>query len=70
MVWHVLRREINELVRKSELIQVEGTKKGKRRPKITLIEVIKNNMSIKEVIERLTLDKIKWRKRIHITNPN
>ena len=52
------------------MIQIEGTKKCRGRPKITLIEVIKNNMSIKEVIERLTLDKIKWRKRIHITNPN
>ena len=47
---HVLRREINELVRKSKLIQFEGMKKGKRRPKITLIEVIKkNDMSIREV---------------------
>jgi len=52
------------------LIQIEGTKKCRGRPKITLIEVIKNNMSIKEVIQRVTLDKIKWRKRIHITNPN
>jgi len=42
---HVLRREINEPVRKSKLIQVEGMKKGKKRPKITLIEVIKKKMT-------------------------
>ena len=29
----------NEPVRKSELIQVEGTKRGRGRPKITLVEI-------------------------------
>jgi hypothetical protein len=38
---HVQGREINASVRKSELIQVEGTKEGRGRPKITLIEVVK-----------------------------
>ena len=41
MVWYVQRRAINALVRKSDLIQVEGTKRCRRRPKITLIEVVK-----------------------------
>ena len=68
---HVLRREINEPVRKSKLIQVEGTKKGKRRPKITLIEVIKkNDMSIREVTWSMTSDRIEWRKRIYVASPN
>ena len=38
---HVQRRVINALVRKSELIQMEGTKEGRGRSKIILIEVIK-----------------------------
>jgi hypothetical protein len=38
---HVQRRLINAPVRKSELIQVEGTEKSKGRPKITLIGVVK-----------------------------
>ena len=36
---HVYRTTINAPMRKSELLQVEGTKKGKGRPKISLIEV-------------------------------
>lgn len=36
---HVQSRA-NALVRKSELIYVEGMRKGKERPKITLIEII------------------------------
>ena len=46
---HVQKREINAPVRKSELIQVEGTKKCKGRPKITLIEVVKNDKNVTEV---------------------
>ena len=46
---HVQRKSINVPVRKSELIQVEVTKKGRGRPKMTLIEVVKKDMSIKEV---------------------
>ena len=48
---HVKRRVSNELVRNSELIQVEGTKRGRGRQKITLVEVIKKDMSIREIIE-------------------
>ena len=38
---HVQRKETNAPVRKSELIQVEGTKRGRGKPRITLVEVIK-----------------------------
>ena len=48
---HVQKRTINAIVRKSELIQVEGTKKGRGRPKITLIKVIKKDMLIKKTIQ-------------------
>ena len=37
---HVHKRVIDALVRKSELIQVEGTKKDKERTRITLIVVV------------------------------
>jgi len=38
---HVQRRAINAPIRKSELILVEGSKRGKGRPKIILVEVKK-----------------------------
>ena len=55
---------MKEPVRKSELnqlIQVEGTEKGSRRPKITL-EVIKKYMLIWEVTKCMTSDRIELRK--------
>ncbi len=42
----------------SELIQVKGMKKDRGRPKITLIEVIKKDMSIKDVTKSITSDRI------------
>lgn len=52
------------------LIQLEGIKKGREKPKITLLEVVKNDMSIKWVTESIILDKIECWKTIHVTNPN
>ena len=63
-------RVTNAPIRKSEFIQVEGKKKGRGRPKITLVEVLKKGMSIKEVTEIMALDIIEWRKKIHVTDPN
>ena len=67
---HVQRRAINAPVRKSELIQIEGIrhpkkkkkklrelKKGRGRPKLTLMEQIKNDSSIKEVTDNMNLDR-------------
>ena len=38
------------------MIQVEGTQRGRGRPKIALVELIKNDTSIKEVTESMTLN--------------
>jgi hypothetical protein len=60
----VQRRAINAPVWKSELIQVEEIKKKKkkkrkeRRPKITLVEVAKEEISIKVVTKSMFLDRI------------
>lgn len=40
----------------TNLIQIEGTKRSRRIPKITLIEAIKKDMLIKEMIEIKILD--------------
>ena len=56
---------MKEPVRKSELnqlIQVEGTEKGSRRPKITLVEVIKKYMLIWKVTKSMTSDRIELKK--------
>lgn len=71
MVWSCTK-ESNQYTSggKSELIQVKKMKKGKRSPKITLVEIVKKDKSIKEVIESIILDNIEWKKIIHMTEPN
>lgn len=49
---HVQRKPINELVRESDLIQVEGVKRGRLR--ITWVEIKKNDMVIREATESMT----------------
>lgn len=63
-------RETNAPLRKSELIQVEGKKKGRGRPKIKLVEGIKKDMLINELTELTSLDRVAWKKRIHMADPN
>jgi hypothetical protein len=66
----VQRKAINVPVWKSELIQVEEKKKkkGKGRPKITLVEVAKEEISIKVLTKSMFLDRIEWLKRIHVVS--
>ena len=37
---------------------------------VTLVEIVKKDKSIKEVIESIILDNIEWKKIIHMTEPN
>ena len=48
------------------MIQVERMEKGKGKPKITLIEIVKKDMPIKEVIENMTLDRIEKHLRLYV----
>ena len=57
-------------MRKNELIQVKGTQRVKGRPKITLVELIKNEISIEKVRESTTLDRIEWKEWIYIVLEN
>lgn len=59
-------RVINAPVRNNKLISVEGTKKGRGIPKITLIKVVKNDLLIKEVTKKMTSNIIEQKKRIHV----
>jgi hypothetical protein len=43
-------------------------KQDRGRPKIKLVEVVKNDMSIKEVTGSMTLDRIEFQKRIHVAD--
>ena len=64
------RRAINVPMRKGDLILVERIKRYSERPKITLVEEVKNGIVIKEITKSTILNKIEWWRRIHVANSN
>ena len=60
---------IHALVRKSDLIQVNRMKRGKERPKITLVEIVEMNILVKEVTKNMILDRIEWWRKMHVVDP-
>ena len=44
--------------------------KGRGKPKLTLYTVVKNDMIELNLGEHLALDRVQWRKRIHVADPN
>ena len=62
------KRVVNAPMIKSELIQVEGMEKSRGRAKIILVELVKKDMLIKEVIESMSLDRTEWQKIINLTD--
>jgi hypothetical protein len=63
------RIRVGWMKRKSAMgVLCEGTNSGRGRCKITLVEVVKNDMSIKEVTKSMMLDIIEWWRRTHVVN--
>ncbi len=50
--------------------KLKKKKKGKGRRKITLVEVAKEEISIKVLTKSMFLDRIEWLRRIHVVDPN
>ena len=63
---HIERRSRDAPVRKMEKIDIAQGKKLRERPKVTWMEVIKNDMKLLELEERMVVDRNDWRKRIHV----
>ena len=43
-------------------------KRGKERPKIKLVEIVKMNILVKEVTKSTILDRIEWWRKIHVVD--
>ena len=63
---HIGRRPMDASVRRVENIDIEQGKKLRGRPKKTWMEVIKKDMKLLELEERMVADRNVWRRRIHV----
>ena len=69
MVWSLIRREwLMHQWERVSWFKLREWKKSKGRAKIILVELVKKDMLIKEVIESMSLDRTEWQKIIHLTD--
>ena len=63
---HIKRRSMAGPVRRCELIDLPGGKRGRGRPKKSLDEVIREDLKVVGLSEDLTQDRRLWRERNRI----
>ncbi|XP_070025044.1 uncharacterized protein [Nicotiana sylvestris] len=63
---HVQRRSLDVPVRRCEQLVVEGTRRGRGRPKKYWREVIRQDMARLQISEGMTLDREMWRSSIRV----
>ena len=66
---HIQKRLINASVRKSDAIHIEGNARGRGGPKLTRVEIIKKDFVWCGLTDIMALDRVEWRKRIHVADP-
>ena len=66
---HIERRPINAPVRKSDAIHIEDNAKGRGRPKLAWIVIIKKYLIWYGLTDIIALDRVEWRNRIHVADP-
>ena len=63
---HIGCKPMNAAVRRVEKIDIKQGKKLRGIPKMTWMEVVKKNMKLLELEERMMVDRNDWRRRIHV----
>ncbi|KAL4185358.1 hypothetical protein AMTRI_Chr10g5540 [Amborella trichopoda] len=67
---HVWHRPSTIPIRRCELVQVEGLKRERGRPKRTRLEVVRKDMGIYGFTENMTFNRAEWRTMIHVADSN
>ena len=63
---YIGRRPIDAPIRRVEKIDIEQGKKLRGRSKMTWMEVVKKDMNLLELEERMVADRNVWRRKIYI----
>ena len=66
---HVYRRPSDAPVRRSDMIRIDGGKRGRGRPKRTWVETIRLDLAKLNLREDMSLDRRNWRSLIHVADP-
>ena len=66
---HIQQRHLDVPVRKSDLLTIHDNARGRERPKLTWTGIIEKDITIYNLSVNLALNRIEWRKQIHVANP-
>jgi hypothetical protein len=66
---HILRRPKNAPVRRGEFFNMGETKRKRGRPKTTWLGLVKKDLNLCNLTEDLSMNRITWKKRIHVADP-
>ncbi|KAH1204730.1 Retrovirus-related Pol polyprotein from type-1 retrotransposable element R2 [Glycine max] len=66
---HVERRPVDSVVRRVDQMERRQTIRGRGKPKKTIREVIKKDLELNDLDRSMVLDRILWRKLIHVADP-
>ncbi|KAI0501450.1 hypothetical protein KFK09_016395 [Dendrobium nobile] len=66
---HIKQWPSDDLFRKVVMLDLTYVKKGRGKPKKIWLENIRNDISLLDLDENLTFNRIQWRKKIHVADP-
>ncbi|KAL7204554.1 hypothetical protein ACSBR2_017596 [Camellia fascicularis] len=66
---HIQRRSTDAVVKRCNAVMVDGSVRGRYRPRLTLVSVVKKDMDLLNLTNEMTFDRAAWRKMIHVADP-
>ena len=66
---HIQRRPTEAVVKRRDVVTVDGSVRGQRWPKLTLVSVVNRDMDLLNLTNEMAFNKAVWRRRIHVADP-
>ncbi|KAL7247477.1 hypothetical protein ACSBR2_002399 [Camellia fascicularis] len=66
---HIQRRPTEAVVKRCDAVTVDGSVRGRGRPRLMLTNVINRDMNLLNLTNEMAFDRATWRRRIHVADP-
>ncbi|GMP94361.1 hypothetical protein CsSME_00043841 [Camellia sinensis var. sinensis] len=66
---HIQRRPTEAVVKRCDTVTIDGSVRGRGRPRLTLTSVINRDMNLLNLTNEMAFDRTAWRRRIHVADP-
>ena len=66
---HIQWRPTEAVVKRSDAVTVDGSVRGRGRPRLTLASIVNKDMNLLNLTNEMAFDRVAWRKMIHVADP-